>query len=73
MSMERRCSSTAPKDGKVVDTGVIAQNGDYIYKADLGGAESIPMIAVHVSTVFRSRESDAVFVEGIFQISDRLP
>ena len=58
------------KDGKVVDTGVIAQNGDYIYKADLGGAESVPMIAVHVSTVFRSRESDAVFVEGIFQISD---
>ncbi len=28
------------------------------------------MIAVHVSTVFRSRETDAVFIEGVFQISD---
>ena len=39
-------------------------------KPDLGGAEDVPMIAVHVSTVFRSRETDAVFVEGIFQISE---
>lgn len=58
------------KDGKQLDTGVISQNGDYIYEADIGGAENVPMIAVHVSTVFRGQEVDAVFVEGIFQISD---
>ena len=28
------------------------------------------MIAAHISTVFRSRETDAVFIEGIFQVSD---
>ncbi|KKH97764.1 S-layer protein [Methanosarcina sp. 1.H.T.1A.1] len=58
------------KDGKLLDSGIVSQNGDYIYEADIGGAEEVPMIAVHVSTVFRSRETDAVFIEGVFQISD---
>ncbi len=58
------------KDGKLLDSGIIPSNGDYIYEANVGRAEDVPVIAVHVSTVFRSRETDAVFVEGIFQISD---
>lgn len=58
------------KNGQLLDSGIIPQNGDYIYEADIGGAEDVPVIAVHVSTVFRSRETDAVFVEGIFQVSD---
>lgn len=58
------------KDGEQLDSGIISSNGDYIYEADIGGAEDVPIIAVHVSTVFRSRETDAVFVEGIFQVSD---
>jgi S-layer protein (TIGR01567 family) len=58
------------KDGRLLDSGIVPSNGDYIYEADIGGAEDVPMIAVHVSTVFRSRETDAVFIEGIFQISD---
>ena len=58
------------KDGKLLDSGIIPQNGDYIYETDIGGAEAVPAIAVHVSTVFRSRETDAVFIEGIFQISE---
>uniref|UniRef100_UPI00373FDE3C S-layer protein domain-containing protein n=1 Tax=Methanosarcina horonobensis TaxID=418008 RepID=UPI00373FDE3C len=58
------------KDGRLVDSGIVSSNRDYVYEADIGGAEDIPMIAVHISTVFRSRETDAVFIEGIFQISD---
>jgi S-layer protein (TIGR01567 family) len=58
------------KDGKLLDSGIVQSNGDYVYEADIGGAENVPMIAAHVSTVFRSRETDAVFIEGIFQISD---
>ncbi len=58
------------KDGKLLDSDVVPSNGDYIYEANIGGAEDVPMIAVHVSTVFRSRETDAVFIEGIFQISE---
>mgnify|MGYP000946992786 FL=1 len=58
------------RDGQLLDSGIVPQNGNYVYEADIGGAEDVPMIAVHVSTVFRSTETDAVFVEGIFQISD---
>lgn len=58
------------RDGELVDSGITSSNGDYIYEADIGGAEDIPMIAAHISTVFRSRETDAVFIEGIFQVSD---
>ncbi|AKB25849.1 S-layer family duplication domain protein [Methanosarcina sp. MTP4] len=58
------------KDGDLVDTGIVSSNGDYVYEADIGGADDVPMIAVHVSTVFRGTEVDAIFVEGIFQISD---
>ena len=58
------------RDGKLVDSGITSSNGDYIYEADIGGAEDVPMIAAHISTVFRSRETDAVFIEGIFQVSD---
>jgi len=58
------------KDGDLLDTGIVSSNGNYVYEADIGGADDVPMIAVHVSTVFRGTEVDAVFVEGIFQISD---
>ncbi|HOW14228.1 S-layer protein domain-containing protein [Methanosarcina sp.] len=58
------------KDGKLLDSGIVSSNGTYIYEADIGGAEDVPMIAAHISTVFRSRETDAVFIEGIFQVSD---
>ncbi len=58
------------KDGKQLDSGIVSQDGDYVYEADIGGAEEVPVIAVHVSTVFRSQETDAVFIEGVFQISD---
>jgi S-layer protein (TIGR01567 family) len=58
------------KDGKLLDSGIVSSNGTYIYEADIGGAEDVPMIAAHISTVFRSRETDAVFIEGLFQVSD---
>ncbi|WP_410507403.1 S-layer protein domain-containing protein [Methanosarcina hadiensis] len=58
------------KDGRLLDSGIVSSNGTYIYEADIGGAEDVPMIAAHISTVFRSRETDAVFIEGIFQVSD---
>ncbi len=58
------------KDGDLIDTGIVSSNGDYVYETELGGAEDVPLIAVHISTVFRGQEVDAIFVEGIFQISD---
>lgn len=58
------------KNGKLLDSGIVSSNGTYTYEANIGGAEDVPMIAAHISTVFRSRETDAVFIEGLFQVSD---
>ncbi|RXA21183.1 hypothetical protein EQO05_01715 [Methanosarcina sp. MSH10X1] len=58
------------KDGEVVDDAFVASNQDYIYEADIGEAENIPMIIVHFGTVFSGTETSAVFTQGIFQISD---
>ncbi len=59
------------KDGSVVDEAFLSSGQDYIYKTDLGEAENIPMIIVHFGTVFSGTETSAVFVQGIFQISDQ--
>jgi S-layer protein (TIGR01567 family) len=58
------------KDGKIVDDGFISANQNYVYKADLGKATDVPVILVHFGSVFSSTESSAVFVQGVFQISD---
>lgn len=58
------------KDDKVVDEGFIGSKQNYIYEADLGDAEDIPIIIVRFGSVFSGRESTATFIEGIFQISD---
>ena len=59
------------KDGKVIDDGFVGSNKDYIYEGKLGGTEDVPMIAVHFAEIFHGTETDAVFIEGIFQISDQ--
>ena len=43
---------------------------DYVYKTDLGKATDVPLIIVHFGTVFSGTETSAVFVQGLFQISD---
>ncbi len=58
------------KDGEVVDEGFVTSGEDYIYETELGESESVPLIIVHFGTVFAGSESSAVFVQGIFQLSD---
>ncbi len=58
------------KDGEVVDEGFVTSGDDYIYKTSLGEAEKVPLIIVHFGTVFAGSETSAVFVQGIFQLSD---
>jgi S-layer-related duplication domain len=61
---------TLTKDGDELDEGVVAGGSDYIYKTDLGDADDVVILAVHFDEVFSGTETSAVFVEGIFQISD---
>lgn len=58
------------RDGKLLDTEALASGSDYIYEIDVNGAEDVPLIAVHVSEIFRGAETNAVFLEGVFQVSD---
>ncbi len=57
------------KDGKVVDDEFVSSDGDFVYETDLGKATKVPLIIVHFGTVFHGAENDAVFVQGMFQVS----
>ncbi len=57
------------KNGSLLDSGTISANEDYIYSSDIGSVEDIPLIAVHLNDIFRGTETNAVFIQGIFQIS----
>lgn len=58
------------KDGEVVDEGFVKSGDDYVYETSIGEAENVPLIIVHFGTVFSGAETSAVFVQGIFQLSD---
>jgi S-layer protein (TIGR01567 family) len=58
------------QDGDEIDTSVVSANDDYVYEVDVGDADDVPVIIIHFNEVFSGRESNAVFVEGIFQISE---
>jgi S-layer protein (TIGR01567 family) len=58
------------KDGDEVDTDIVSADSDYVYKKDLGDSDDVPLIIIHFNEVFSGRESNAVFVQGIFQISE---
>ncbi|NPE29634.1 S-layer protein [Methanococcoides sp. SA1] len=58
------------KDGDEVDEFIVSSDDTYVYEKDLGDVDDVPIIAVYFKEIFSGRESTAVFVEGIFQISD---
>ena len=58
------------KDGDEVDSGVVSSESTYVYEDDLGSVDDVPIIAINFEDIFSGRETSAVFVEGIFQISD---
>ncbi|MEA3323733.1 MAG: S-layer protein domain-containing protein, partial [Euryarchaeota archaeon] len=58
------------KDGRSVDTDIVTSPDTYVYTEDLGGLDDIPLVAVHIDSVFAGTESDMLVIDGIFQISD---
>ncbi len=58
------------KDGNEVDTTAIEAGKTYIYSKKVGSVSDLPIIAVHVDTVFAGREANAAFLKGVFQISE---
>lgn len=60
------------KNGEHIETDLVGSNGDYTYKKDLGLNEEVAIIAVHLDDIFKGTETNAVFINGVFQISDEL-
>ncbi|UEC43498.1 MAG: S-layer-related duplication domain protein [Methanothrix sp.] len=60
------------RGGEVLDRGVVRSNSTYVYKKDVGDTRDLPLIALHVGSVFLSDEENLAIVDGIFQVSDRL-
>lgn len=58
------------KDGGEVDNNVVAGGDTYIYSKKIGSIDDLPIIAIHFDSVFRGRETNAVFVKGLFQLSE---
>jgi S-layer protein (TIGR01567 family) len=58
------------KDGRSVDTDIVTSPDDYVYTEDLGKLDDVPLVVVHIDSVFAGTESDMLVIEGIFQISD---
>jgi len=61
---------TLTKDGEELDESIIDGSGDYIYVTDLGDTDDVPIVAVHFTSIFSGTESNAVTIQGIFQISE---
>ncbi|WP_292342859.1 S-layer protein domain-containing protein, partial [Methanohalophilus sp. DAL1] len=40
------------KDGDEVDDAILSSGDTYVYEKDLGGVEDVPLIAVHIDSVF---------------------
>jgi S-layer protein (TIGR01567 family) len=60
------------KDGMQVDDAVVAGGNTYTYIKKVGSVSDLPIIAVYFESVFRGREMNAAFTEGVFQISEKI-
>ena len=64
------------KDGKEVDSLVVSPSSDqtkastYMYKTTVGSQKNVPILAAHISNVFRGTEADLATIDGLFQLSD---
>jgi S-layer protein (TIGR01567 family) len=59
------------RDGKSVDTSIIDNTpATYVYKRDIGKADDVPLVAIHVNSIYSGTETDMLVVKGIFQISE---
>ncbi len=58
------------KDGSELDSTILSSKSTYIYKKDLGSADDVPIVVIYFDEIFQATETSAVFVKGIFQISD---
>ena len=61
---------TLTKDGSELDSTILSSKSTYVYEKDLGSADDVPIVVIYFDNIFQGAETSAVFVKGIFQISD---
>jgi S-layer protein (TIGR01567 family) len=57
------------KNGEEITTDIASEGDTYLYEIDVDGTD-IPIIVAHIDSVFRGMETNSVFIDGLFQISD---
>ncbi|MFU8767958.1 MAG: S-layer protein domain-containing protein, partial [Candidatus Methanoperedens sp.] len=70
ISTDRQIIIQLLKDGGEVDLDVVSEDDIYVYRKRVGTVNDLPVIAVHIRSIFFGAESSAVFTEGIFQLSE---
>ncbi len=58
------------KNGQLLDSAVIKPNSTYIYERDVGDVEDLPIIALHVESIFSDGDQQFAIIDGLFQVSD---
>ena len=58
------------KNGESIHETILSEGSTFTYKKDLGSVEDIPIIVIHVDTIFRGMETGTINIDGIFQISE---
>jgi S-layer protein (TIGR01567 family) len=60
------------KNGILQDSSVVNSNSTYIYKKDLDDVADMPIIKIHINSIFSNGTFGFATIDGIFQISDQL-
>jgi len=58
------------KNNQFLESVVIEANSTYIYKADVGDMNDVPIILLKIGSIFRNESEQFVMIDGLFQISD---
>ncbi|MDF1556841.1 MAG: S-layer protein domain-containing protein [ANME-2 cluster archaeon] len=60
---------TVLKDENELRTDIASEGDDFVYEVEVDNTD-IPIIVAHIDRVFRGMETNSVFIDGIFQISE---
>ncbi|PPA79930.1 MAG: Nickel uptake substrate-specific transmembrane region [ANME-2 cluster archaeon HR1] len=57
------------RDGEEIKSDIINDDSTYTHTKEVDD-EDVPVIAIHIDNIFRGMETNSIFVNGIFQISE---
>lgn len=60
------------KNGILQESSVVKSNSTYIYKKDLDDVKDMPIIKIHINSIFSNGSMRFATIDGIFQISDQI-